>query len=198
MAGVQNFEFRALRRDRKGDGLALLSHPDGLTLLRDFLAWAVHQHVAPDLAMDIGSTVSGLCGKHGPGVLAILLEVLGGGTPAHVNVVASVLRSSQQTFVIEETPFIRQALNQAEVVSEQAAKILESALWSATVTGSRGGIVGEPFKADLELKAHSEEVLKGLSKLDPAYSLYFGLLRHASENIERQAREKKAMLEEEE
>jgi transcriptional regulator with XRE-family HTH domain len=198
LAGVQNFEFRALRRDRKGDGLALLSHPDGLTLLRDFLAWAVHQHVAPDLAMDIGSTVSGLCGKHGPGVLAILLEVLGGGTPAHVNVVASVLRSSQQTFVIEETPFIRQALNQAEVVGEQAAKILESALWSATVTGSRGGIVGEPFKADLELKAHSEEVLKGLSKLDPAYSLYFGLLRHASENIERQAREKKAMLEEEE
>ena len=195
---ARNFELRALRRDRKGDGLALLSHSDGLTLLRDFLAWAVRQQVGRDLALDIGSTVSGLCGKYVPGVLDLLLDVLGGGTQAHVDVVASVLRSAHQTFVLEETPFIRQALNQAEFVSEQAAKDLSSALWSAALTGGRSGTVGEPFKEDLELKAHSEEVLKGLSKLDPTYSLYSGLLRHANENIDRQAREKKAMLEEEE
>lgn len=197
LAGARNFEFRTLRRDRKGDGLALLLHPDGLTHLRDFLAWAVQQQATPNLAMDLGATVSGLCGKYGSGVLAILLEVLGGGTPAHVGVVASVLSSSHQRFVLEETPFIRQALSQAEVVGEQAAKALSSALWSATVSGSRGGIVGEPFQEDLDLKAHAEAVLKGLSKLDPTYSLYFSLLRHANENIDRQAREKKAMLEEE-
>ena len=198
LEGARNFEFRALRRDRKGGGLALLSHPDGLTLLRDFLAWAVHQQAGRDLAMDIGSTVSGLCGKYGSGVLGLLLEVLSGGTQAHVDVVASVLRSAHQTFVLEETPFIRQALNQAEVVSEQAAKTLSSALWSATLTGGRSGTVGEPFKEDLDLQAHSEDVLKGLSKLDPTYALYSGLRRHANENIDRQAREKKAMLEEEE
>ena len=198
LEGGRNFEFRALQRDRQGGGLALLSHSDGLTHVRGFLAWAVHQRSRGDLAMDIGSTVSGLCGKYGPGVLELLLEILSGGTQAHVDVVASVLRSAHQTFVLEETPFIRQALNQAEVVSEQAAKDLCSALWSATLTGGRGGTVGEPFKEDLDLKAHSEEVLKGLSKLDPTYSLYSGLLRHANENIERQAREKTAMLEEEE
>ena len=48
------------------------------------------------------------------------------------------------------------------------------------------------------MQAHAQKVLTGLSKLDPAYSLYFGLLRHAEENISRQAREKKAMLEQEE
>jgi len=197
LEGARNFEFRALRRDREGGGLALLSHSDGLTLLRGFFAWAVHQQAGRDLPMDIGSAVSGLCGKYGAGVLDLLLEVLNGGTQAHVNVIASVLRSVHQTFVIEETPFIRQVLNQAEVVSEQAAKDLSSALWSATLNGGRSGTVGEPFKEDLDLKTHSEEVLKGLSKLDPTYSLYSGLLRHANENIDRQAREKKAMLEDE-
>jgi hypothetical protein len=198
LAGVRNFEFRALRRDRNGVGLALLSHPDGHTLLRDFLAWAVDQQAGRDLAMDIGSTVSGLCGKYGPDILNLLLDVLSGGTQSHVDVVASIFRSAHQTFVIEETPFIRRALNLAEFVSEEAAKNLSSALWSATATGGRSGAAGEPFKADLHLKAHSEEVLKGLSKLDPAYSLYSSLLRYANENIDHQAREKKAMLEDEE
>jgi hypothetical protein len=198
LKGARNYEFRTLKRDRKGQGLAFLSHPNGLTLLRDFLAWAVNQQACRDLAIDIGSTVSGLCGKYGADVLDLLLEVLSGGTQSHVDVVASVLRSTHQTFMLEETPFIRRALNQAEVIGEDAVKTISSALWSATCTGGRGGIVGEPFKEDLDLKAHSEEVLKGLSKLDPAYSLYSGLLRHANENIDRQAREKKAMLEDEE
>jgi transcriptional regulator with XRE-family HTH domain len=198
VAGVRNFEFRTLRRDRNGVGLALLSHPDGLTLLRDFLAWAVDQQAGRDLTMDIGSTVSGLCGKYGPDILNVLLDVLSGGTQSHVDVVASIFRSAHQTFVIEETSFIRRALNLAAFVSEQAVKSLSSALWSATATGGRSGAVGEPFKGDLDLKAHSEEVLKGLSKLDPTYSLYSSLLRYANENIDHQAREKKAMLEEEE
>lgn len=198
LAGTRNFDYHALRRDRNGAGLGLLSHPDGLTLLRDFLAWAVDQQAGRDLSMDIGSTVSGLCGKYGQGLPDLLLEVLGGGTQSHVDVVASIFRSAHQTFVIEQTPFIRRALYLADVVSEQAAKNLSSALWTATVTGGRGGLAGEPFQADLDLKAHSEAVLKGLSKLDPAYGLYASLLKNANDNIEHQAREKKAMLEDEE
>ena len=198
LAGSRNFDYRALRRDRMGAGLGLLAHPDGVALLRDFLAWAVQQKAGCDLSMDIGSTVSGLCGKYGPALLELLLELLGGGTQPHVDVVGSIFRSAHQTFVIEQTPFIRRALYLADVVSEQAAKNLSSALLNATLTGGRGGIVGEPFQADLDLKAHAEIVLKGLSKLDPAYGLYSSLLKHANESIEHQAREKRAMLEEEE
>lgn len=198
LAGARNFDYHSLRRDRNGAGLGLLSHPDGVTLLRDFLVWAVGQKSGRDLSMDIGSTVSGLCGKYGPALLELLLEVLSGGTQSHVDVAASIFRSANQTFVVEQTPFIRRALYLADVVSEQAAKNLSSALWTATVTGGRGGVVGEPFQTDLDLKAHAEVVLKGLSRLDPAYGLYSRLLKHANENIEHQAREKKAMLEEDE
>lgn len=196
--GVRNFDYRTLRRDRNGVGLELLSHPDGLTLLRGFLSWAVDQQAGRDLSMDIGSTVSGLCGKYGPSILDLLLDVLGGGTQSHVDVVGSILRSVHQTFVLEETPFIRRALNLAEGVSEQAAKSLSSALRSATASGVRSGRAGEPFKEDLDLKAHSEEILRGLGKLDPTYSLYSSLLRYANENINYQAQTKKTMLEEEE
>lgn len=197
LESARSFDFQVLRRSRKGSGLALLSHPDGLQLLREFLTWAVNQQVNGNLRIDTGRAVSGLCGKYGPSLLELLLGMLTGGTRAHVDVVASVLRSAHQTFLLEEPSFVRQALDQAEIIGEEAVKVLSSALWSATVSGGRSGAVGEPFKEDLDLKAHCREILKGLSKLDPAHALYLGLLRHAEDGIDRQAREKEAMLGEE-
>jgi transcriptional regulator with XRE-family HTH domain len=196
MGGARNFGYTALRRDRNGTGLKLLNHSDGHRLLREFLAWAVDVKAGGDTAMDIGASVSGLCGKHGPEVLSLLLELLKGGSQAHVEVVASVLRGSNQALVVEETTIIRELLNQAELIGEHAVKDVSSALWSATLTGGRSGAAGEPFKEDVELRKHAESVLSGLSKMDPAYQLYSGLHQHASENIERQAREKRAMEDE--
>ncbi|TBW10548.1 helix-turn-helix domain-containing protein [Azotobacter chroococcum] len=187
---------RALRWDYKSDDLALLSHPDGLRLLREFLAWAVDVQAGSELAMDIGDCVSGLCGKYGSEVLDLLLELVKDGSQAHMDVVASVLSCAHQELVIDETPFIREVLNQAELISEQAVKDISSALWSSTLAGGRSGVVGEPFKEDVALHAHAEKVLCGLSKMDPAHRLYSGLLQHAKENIERQAREKRAIEEE--
>lgn len=194
-SGTRNFGYRTLRRDRRGDGLALLSHPDGRRLLQEFLAWAVDAQADGDL-MDIGACVSGLCGKYGAEVRDLLLELVNGGNQAHVGVVASVLRNAHQEFVVDETPFIREMLNQAELIGEEAVKDISSALWSATISGGRSGVVGEPFKEDVVLQAHTEKILSGLSKMDPTYRLYAGLLQHAKENIERQAREKRAMEEE--
>lgn len=196
--GARNFGYRTLRRDRTGGGLALLSHPDGHRLLREFLVWAVDVLAGDKLAMDIGACVSGLCGKYGPEVLDLLLEVVKGGGQRHADVVASVLRNAYQNFVINETSFIRDVLNQAELINEQAVKDISSALWSSALTGSRSGVVGEPFKEDVAIHAHAAKVLSGLSKMDPAYRLYSGLLQDTKENIERQARTKRAMEDEDE
>jgi transcriptional regulator with XRE-family HTH domain len=193
---ARSFGYRALRRDRSGGGLALLSHPDGHRLLREFLVWAVDVRANGDLEMDIGACFSGLCGKYGPEVLDLLLELVKGGSQAHVDVVASVLRSAHQGFVIDETPFVREMLNQAELISDQAVKDISSALWTSALTGGRSGVVGEPFKEDVALQVHAEKILSELSKMDPAHRLYSELLQHAKENIERQARQKQAMEEE--
>lgn len=189
----QIFGYRMLRKDRKGSGLALLSHLDGRQLLQEFLLWAVDIQVDGKLEINIGACVSGLCGKYESQIFDLLLNLMKGGSQAHVNVVVSTLRSAHQQFVIDETPFVREVLNQAEFISEKAVKDISSALWSATISGGRSGVVGEPFREDVVLQAHAEKILGGLSKMDPAYRLYSGLLQHAKENIERQACEKRAM-----
>jgi len=173
-----------------------LSHPDGLRLLQGFLAWATDIPADDELELDIGACVADLCGKYPSEMLGLLLNLMRGGEQAHVNVVASVLHSAQQEFVVEETPFILELLDQAELISDQAVRDISSALWSASVSGGRSGVVGEPFKEDVTLRTHAEQVLSGLSKLDPAYRLYADLLQYAKENIDRQARHKQAMDEE--
>lgn len=193
--GMRNFNDRALRRDGMGDGLALLSHPDGRRLLQEFLTWAVKAQADDDL-MDIGACVSGLCGKYGAELLDLLLELVDGGNQAHVSVVSNVLRNAHQEFVVDETPFIREVLNQAELIGEEAVKDISSALLATTTLGGRFGVAGEPFEEDVVLQAHTEKVLSGLSKMDPTYRLYARLLRQTRERIERQAREKRTMEEE--
>ena len=48
------------------------------------------------------------------------------------------------------------------------------------------------------MESHASEVLSTLSRWDPAYELYDGLLRSARSGIEWQRREKEAMEAEEE
>jgi transcriptional regulator with XRE-family HTH domain len=185
--------YRSMRRDRSGAGLGLLAHRDGHRLLQELLTWAVDGQVGEKLTIDIGSCVSGLCGKYEQQVLDLLLLLIKGGGQAHVNVVASALRSAYQSFVIQETSFVRELLNQAELISEKAVRDISSALWSSAVSGGRSGLAGEPFSEDLALREHAEKTLKGMSRMDPAYRLYVGLLQHAKDNIDRQADEKRAM-----
>ncbi|HEJ6518412.1 hypothetical protein [Pseudomonas aeruginosa] len=185
--------YRSMRRDRNGAGLGLLSHPDGRRLLQELLTWAVDSQADEKLAMDIGACVSGLCGKYGSEVLDLLLNLLKGGGQAHVNVIASTLRSAYQSFVIDETPFVRELLSQAELISDKAVKDISSALWSSAVSGGRTGLAGEPFREDVLLQEYAEKTLKGMSRMDPAYRLYGWLLQYAKDNIERQADEKRSM-----
>lgn len=191
--GSHSMRYKSLRRNRNGDGLGLLSHPEGRQLLQDFLTWGVNIQTGEKLEINIGACVSGLCGKYDSQVLDLLLDLMRGGSQPHLNVVVSSLRCAYPRFVIDEMPFVREVLNQAELMGDKAVKDISSTLWSAAVTGGRTGIPGEPFKEDIELHEHAEKTLRGMGRTDPAYSLYTWLLKHAKDNIERQADEKIAM-----
>lgn len=188
--GSTRFGLRLLRRDRRGRGLELLKHPEGVRLLRELLEWAVIRQEVGDLSTNIGSFVSSLCGKYDSSVRELLLSILTAGKNANAEVVAGVLAAVHQEFVIEHDSFVREVLNRAELIGNEAVKEISSALWSATISGGRMGTVGEPFQQDIRLKEHCEVLLKGMSKLDPSHSLYSSLLRYAQESIERQAKEK--------
>lgn len=194
-SSTQQHALWPVRHERSGNGFGLLKHEDGFTLLRDFLRWSVEQKAASDFSTAVGAVVSAFCGKYNKDVLQMLFDMLKAGGQHNLDVVASVLRGAHQEFVIEETPFVKDALNQAELIGEQAVKDLSSALWAATLSGGRSGAVGEPFMEDLRLEQHCTKVLQEIGRLDPAYSLYSGLLRDAQDNIERQRRTKRAMQE---
>lgn len=198
VSGNMRYGLRLLRRDRTGNGLELLKHPEGISLLRELLEWAVAQQERGDVSSSIGSFVSGLCGKYDSSVRELLLSMLTAGKTAGAGVVASVLATVHQEFVIEHDLFVREALNRAELIGDEAVRDISSALWSATISGGRMGTVGEPFKQDLRLRAHCEVLLKGMNKLDPAHSLYSGLLHYAQESIDRQAKEKLKLQQESE
>ena len=70
------------------------------------------------------------------------------------------------------------------------------ALFAAAIGGVRSGTPGKPFPFDLEMKAHAEEQLATVGRLDPAFALYTNLLEHAKYGIARQLREGQQMDEE--
>jgi hypothetical protein len=54
-----------------------------------------------------------------------------------------------------------------------------SELYGASLSGSWSSAVGEPAERDIKTRENSEAILKGLSRLSPAYKLYKDLLDQA-------------------
>lgn len=118
------------------------------------------------------------------------------GTQAHATLVARVLQESQPALIYEHSKFIRDILNAAELVGEEALDEIRSAIAAATHSGIRGGTPGEPFPEDLRMEQHCEQMLASLSRAEPAFDLYDGLLKDARYAIARQRKSKEAIEEE--
>ena len=145
----------------------------------------------------VGETVSGLCGKYDQSLLDLLLDWMSSCTLNRAKLVARVLQESQPTLIYEHPEFVRDVLNLAELISEDALEKIRSAISDAARSGVRRGAPGEPFPADLRMKQHCEQLMASLSRAEPAFDLYEGLLKYARYAIELQQMSK-AVLEENE
>lgn len=94
--------------------------------------------------------------------------------------------------------FVRDVLNSAQAIGPEAVKKISSSLYAATISGVRSTTPGEPFPEDVRLEKHALTVLSTLSRLDPAFELFTGLLHSARGGIAMQQREKAAIDAEEE
>jgi hypothetical protein len=157
------------------------------------LEWAVKRVPEPGVGHDFGQAVAALCGEFSHDDTDMLLAWFRSGDDRHLQVAAAILREVSNRFVLEHWKFVQELLYIAENSSSKSVKVLTSALFSATVSGSRSGTPGEPFKEDLEIERIAATKLKELSRFDPSRTLYSWLLSHAQANIERQAMEMKAM-----
>jgi hypothetical protein len=121
---------------------------------------------------------------------------LTGGTDAHFKVISAILCNTGPRFIHANDGFIARALNAARGISRKTHKDLSSTIFVASVSGARYGAPGQPFAADLELKAMAERRLALLARSDPTFELYRALQNHAAQEIERQLEEGRRMDEE--
>lgn len=193
-----DWSYKPLDKEHRGEGLGLMDVEAGPRLLRDLLDWALEESNDISKAYQVGNAVSGLCGNYGQAVLEVLLDWMSSGTQSHAMLVARVLQESQPSLIYEQSKFIRDILNEAEVIGNEALDRIRSALSASAHSGVRGGTPGEPFPEDLRMEQHCEQMLASLSRAEPTFELYEGLLKDARYAIARQRKSKAAMDEEDE
>lgn len=191
-----DWSFTPLNKEHNGDGLGLMAVEKGPMLLRDFLDWALEKSSDISSARRVGDAVSGLCGEYNQALVDLLLDWMSSGTKAHAMLVARVLQESQPALIYEHSKFIRDIVNAAELIGEEALDEIRSAIAAATHSGIRGGTPGEPFQEDLRMEQHCEQILASLSRVEPTFDLYEGLLKDARYAIARQRKSKEALEEE--
>lgn len=192
-----DWSYEPLTKEHSGKGLGLMAVEGGPRLLGDLLNWALEKSEDIPNTRRLGNAVSGLCGKYDQSLLDMLLTWMSTGTQAHATLLASVLRESQPTLIYEHPNFIRDILNEAELIGEEALDVIRSAIAVATYSGVRGGTPGEPFSEDLRMERHCVQMLASLSRAEPAFDLYDELLKHARYAIARQRKSKEALEDEE-
>ncbi|MNG03873.1 hypothetical protein D3C84_869710 [compost metagenome] len=143
-----------------------------------------------------GDAIAGLCGDYDELLLDLLLGWMSSGSQAHAMLVARILRESQPIFIYDHPKFIRNILNAAELIGEEALDAIRSSIESSVYSTVRGGVSGEPFPEDVRQEQHCMKMLEALSRVEPAFELYDGLLRRARDAIARQRKSKEAFEDE--
>lgn len=199
VADTDNWSFRPLTRSfQEKDSLDLLNTTDRARHLRGLLEWALERAGDDDTLHRFGNAVAALCGKYDRAFLDQLAQWISNGSERHAKVVAAVLREAHTEVIFEYPDVVRGLLGGAHALGREAVQRISSSLYIATTSGVRSTRPGEPFPEDVLLEKHASDVLSTLSRWDPAYDLYTGLLRSAKSGIDWQRREKEAMDAEEE
>ncbi|OGA69419.1 MAG: transcriptional regulator [Betaproteobacteria bacterium RIFCSPLOWO2_12_FULL_65_14] len=178
---------------RHTPSLDVLGHPEGVTLLREALDWALPRAGQYPFAHHFADLVSEVFGFRDRTYATVLEAWSARGTVEHFKVIACVLREAPESFVFAERTFVVRILKSARALGKSVHRDVSSSLCASAVSGLRSGIPGKPFPADLHMKEQAEEVLASLSKADPAYELYDDLRKHAEHGIERSRAEGRAM-----
>ncbi|SCC90967.1 Helix-turn-helix protein [Thiomonas sp. X19] len=179
-------------------GLGLQITSLGTRLLKDLLDWALVECTEPSATWSFGNTVSTLWGSYDQSLLNELLNWMSGGTEEHARLVAAVLENAQQTIIYESPGFVDDILEMADLIGDKALASIRYSLASATQSGVRSGIPGEPFAEDVRLEEHCKARLDTLGRTAPAYELYDELLKRARDSIAQQRHMKEAMGDEDE
>ncbi|MDD1138514.1 helix-turn-helix domain-containing protein [Pseudomonas sp. TNT2022 ID233] len=188
-----DWSYKPLSKESNDNCLNLMSFEAGPRLVRELLDWALDELADSFGARCFGDVIAGLCGDYDELLLDQLLAWISSGSQAHASLVARILRESQPTFIYDHPRFIRDLLNAAELIGEDALDDIRSSIEASVYSGIRGGVPGEPFPEDVRQEQHCVTMLQSLSRVEPAFELYDALLQSARDGIARQRKSKEAL-----
>lgn len=191
-----DWSYEPLSKERNENNLRLMNVQAGPRLVRELLDWALNESADTRGMRRFGEAISGLCGDYDELLLDLLLAWMSSGSQAHATLVARVLHESQPTLIYDHPKFIRDILNAAELIGEDAVDDVRSSIVASVGSGMRGGTPGEPFPQDVRQEQHCMTMLQSLSRVEPAFELYDTLLKGARMAIARQRKSKEALEDE--
>jgi transcriptional regulator with XRE-family HTH domain len=99
--------------------------------------------------------------------------------------IASILREAPHEFVFTQQEFIVRLLEKAAQLGKKPLDAVLGNLIASAISGVHSGVPGQPMPRDVKMKEDCSRILKGLSRFEPAFRLYDGLLKHAESAIAR-------------
>lgn len=141
--------------------------------------------------------IQGLCAPFGNDFFSYLEKFIDSGKAGDFELVMTVLREANHSFVFDQEAFVIRFLRRAKAFGAELLERAINALYASATSGVRTGVPGKPFVRDLELRDAAEALLSRMGRFEPAYELYDALLRDANSDIERQEKIGQAMDDEE-
>lgn len=116
-------------------------------------------------------------------------------TEPDIRAIAKILSEAPRTFVLDHRAFVVQFLERAKQFGKSALDEATSALFRSAISGVRSSRVGEPARADLDMKEGADRATAELPRFSPAFPLYESILRHANWSINMSVRDGEALEE---
>ena len=119
-------------------------------------------------------------------VLDLLADALATGEEAMVLAVIAVLHEAPRTLIWDAPDFVLSAMRTTAHLGADMQRKLTGALWSATVTGMRSGVLGEPYPETIEQRDRSREIAKNLPAGSIERKFYTDMALSAERDITRE------------
>lgn len=193
-----DWSYYPLSTTRAGIGLMLMEVEAGPRLMWDLLDWGLKESNDSSSLSRLGEAIASLNSRYEQNFLDLLHAWMSAGTSAKASLIARVLRNGHRTLIYKFPKSVRDIVNAAELIGEEALDEIRSAIAVSANSGMRSGKPGEPFQDDLQMEEHCMKMLKTLSRVDPLFDLYDELLKDARYAIERQRKSRYALDEEDE
>jgi transcriptional regulator with XRE-family HTH domain len=119
-------------------------------------------------------------------VRELLADALATGDETMALAVVAVLHEAPRTFIWDAPDFVLSAMRTTAHLGADIQRRLTGALWSATVTGMRSGVLGEPFPETIEQRDRSREIANNLPAGSLERKFYTDMALSAERDITRE------------